>query len=233
MNEAMRERFRGIVEGAKHTPGAITPGGWNSLKEKPVPPAKQLVEMDCPTGRKHINNRGQWTTDHQFCQDCNGSGTLQVSPQLWLALLEQKDCGFRGHGIYSPRCTCSESDCPCHSLSFQEVHGKRPLLPRLRKPCDHWGAEIIRAEGWDCVNCGGRGWTPEDDERALYRAMNAAGYDLSLLSAGYDPKRLSKANGYRSVVFTPTSDRWSNRHPETADANEWLAAVKALRKAGH
>ena len=53
---------------------------------------------------------------------------LDLLPELRKALEAQilESCGWTGDSIAGPECACEESDCPCHSVGFVEVHGRIP-----------------------------------------------------------------------------------------------------------
>ena len=142
----------------------------------------------------------------------------EADTKLALALLEKKSCGYPSDGSLAFRCSCSESDCPCHSLSFVEAHGKVPLLdPELvRKPCT-WGTGEESYDHGSCANnlyrnkkyiCNGSGWLPSDSEMDWVRALNKAGYKVTYFPDGkvtvYDPMDI-KGFGAHDTIFEATA----------------------------
>ena len=90
---------------------------------------------------------------------------------LWaIAKAERTSCGWtqQSSHIYD-RCWCAEADCPCHSLSFVEVHGRVPRLPELREVCQRcsgtgeWSYFTSTATNPEiCMACHGNGFVPRD-----------------------------------------------------------------------
>jgi len=137
---------------------------------------------------------------------------------LWLAELEKK-CPLVEGAMSLPFC---ESHCMCehHKPWRCEVchgTGKVPVLPDLREPCPY---PMPHSRGNDAhANCQGRSWLPKQGRDALYDAMLKVGWYYEI----HQDKE-------RFVLFYRSTQR-SGITGE--DADEWLAAVKAMKAAGY
>ena len=156
----------------------------------------------------------------------------QEAALAWLAGLERITCGYPD----APRCWCPEGDCPCHSLSFAEVHGKVFVLD-LREPCScaiwrpglAYPCDVCRRlgtfyHGQDCTNCQGRNWIPKQGRDALHQAMRQDGWYYNIFQTNT-----------RRVIFW----RWGEARPPVlteisgSDSDDHMAAYKALLAVGY
>lgn len=162
---------------------------------------------------------------------------------LWLAKLEKSCLACRGSG--------SEATGTTYGGQHEQVacsicggSGKVLVLPDLREPCPGvvniaWVEEhlpcMTNDPGWwkntppnegDIDPCHGTGWVPKQGRDALYQAMNNAGWYMTLITR---PKAGYKGESLRYVYF------WNDegRHAGGGDADDYLAAVKALKEAGY
>ena len=165
----------------------------------------------------------------------------QAEALSWLAHLE-KDCPYcYGYGgMSSMELVGVPGADPMYYCDVCQSIGKVPVLPDLRglcpclvyiqslgqssEPCIPCDNHIHRCKHHssmhqdDCLECHGSNWVPNQGESALYQAMNRAGWGYGILQ--------QPDNGHRHVSF------WKALVYET-DANDWLAAVKALKSAGY
>jgi len=147
---------------------------------------------------------------------------------IWLASLE-KDCQQKwwqpdGNPVPDDGPGSNHPD-QCQCLGNGEV----PVLD-LRKPCPCpiyvaqtcepcWQHGAI-GHGVHCLNCQGRNWVPKQERDALFEAMEKDGWDYVV----------SHRQGIHSVRFFKVVGRdWA----QGDDADDWLAAVKAMKAAGH
>ena len=143
-----------------------------------------------------------------------------------LASLE-KDCPTcNGSGILH----FPGEDILCHNCGGT---GKVAVLPGLRVPCPciRIPGDGRPEDGYNCracfrddrhqpekCNCQGRNWMPTDDERVLHQEMNEAGFNQEhiWMVGGVFRHHYSKTTKYTLSY-----------------SNNWLAAVAALKAAGH
>ena len=168
----------------------------------------------------------------------------QEAALLWLAGLERITCGYPD----APRCWCPEGDCPCHSLSFAEVHGKVFVLD-LREPCScaiwrpglAYPCDVCRRlgtfyHGQDCTNCQGRNWIPKQGRDALHEAMHKAGWEVSFIWPSDSPAeyRYNKVRpGMEHHYWGGSSEEEQRVYYIGLDADPYLAAMEAMRAAGY
>ena len=78
-----------------------------------------------------------------------------------IAKAERASCGWttQSSHIYD-RCWCAEADCPCHSLSFIEVHGRVPRFPELRAECPGADVFYLACHSGHLVRMTETGWLP-------------------------------------------------------------------------
>lgn len=160
----------------------------------------------------------------------------------WLAALE-KDCyicGGRGKVL------CGDGWSGCNNCNGK---GKAPVLD-LREPCQdgecqrtggvvQWTGAPYHAEGMTAYapheDCGGRSWQPKQGETALHQVMHNDGWSMEIIwVVEAQEERISDgtsamAAGERCVTF------WRNTpyYFIGEDANDWLAALKAMQAAGY
>ena len=171
--------------------------------------------------------------------------TSKEEALLWLAGLERTTCGYPD----TPRCWCVEGDCPCHSLDFNEVHGKVPVLD-LREPCPclnkdkhiidlgHWRSLGGCDNCWSrwfskvgfhdsCTSCGGINWLPKQGREALHAAMLKDGwrFDITEFPLAYDDEAYA---GQRIVSFIKGEGDWFGEY-----GDDYIAAMKAMQAAGY
>ena len=141
--------------------------------------------------------------------------------QLWLAGLEKPCPNCHGYGAMSSQELVGIPGAdPMYGCDMCNSIGKVPVLPDLRVPCINYRGPV---DTWcrdnpDCSGgCQGHGWTPSTDERVLYQDMYKAGWNIFIeWMQGKAPQVLLRRE---TIIAT--------------DSNNWLAAAKAMKKAGY
>jgi len=158
-----------------------------------------------------------WSTEAKM-QNTETMTRAEALP--WLASLEKNCSDCIGLGT----CACIV----CFGT------GKVPVLPDLREPCPCpiyvyqtcepcWQHGAI-GHGVHCLNCQGCNWLPKQGRDALFEAMekDGWGYEIVQLAEGERPA----TSGTRSVTF-------SKSFMVGSDADDYLAAAKAMKTAGY
>ena len=142
----------------------------------------------------------------------NQSKTDTMTPEealLWLAGLETPCPETVGYDVGHHH-VANPQDCPiCHGTR------KVPVLD-LREPCPNYG-HLFPTSPLNCSLCGGRNWVPKQGEMALHQAMHKAGWSVLVTWPIDGPREVLFAKG-TGINFI----RGEN-------ANDWLAAVKAMK----
>ena len=168
----------------------------------------------------------------------------QADALIWLAGLE-KDCPCQDPEVKARNAQRTYVCGLCHNT------GKVPILD-LREPCpcppycvayisssddqdwrrcdacsgSHGTSGVMGVHGPWCENCQGRNWFPKQGRDPLFGAMEKDGW-------GYT---IRQTRMWREVFFSKEGPNDSYGHPcmlHGKDANDWQAAVKALRAAGY
>jgi hypothetical protein len=161
----------------------------------------------------------------------------------WLAKLE-KDCDCWHVIDRNEGRTATIRKAPDLSCSNCGGTGKAPVLPGLREPCPNFEAtkKYTIGSGWTwetcqdreayCLagkdECHGQGWTLIQDRQAIQDAMVNDGWDMEIHVT--DHKRLVMF--YRFDPYRP-SEKAGGHEYIGDDADDHLAAVKALKRAGY
>ena len=134
---------------------------------------------------------------------------LPSEAMLWLAGLE-KSC---------TECTAKDG-IPCNCLACHGT-GKVAVLD-LREPCPVTsGPNYIHYLGVSCDYCQGRNWVPKQGEAALHQAMHKADFSqMHVHVVGQGPRH----------YYWPYERSYKS---SDCHANDYLAAVKAMRAAGY
>ena len=102
-----------------------------------------------------------------------------------------------------------------------------PVLPGLREPCG-CPVSIDKRKGWvSPCRCQGRGWVAKRGRQDVQDAMIADGWELDIYQ--YGRERLVRFSNYMLKV-PYLGYRYYDWVGE--DADDWVAAYKALRAAG-
>ena len=138
---------------------------------------------------------------------------------LKLCELEKEHCGFTGSRL-PDTCTCPEHDCPCHALSFKEVHGRVPLFdPKLvRVTCGKRAYPKRIHPNAQCPKCFGRGYTPSTNPWAYVRAA----WPLLVSKQWFILQAIERALNNISVMGVPD--------PQDQSPAAFKAVAKALLK---
>ena len=139
----------------------------------------------------------------------------------WLVALDQAcQCNRDVGRCCGPCGVCSSGEC-CFGMNMV------PVLPGLREPCG-CPVSIDKRKGWvSPCRCQGRGWVAKRGRQDVQDAMIADGWELDIYQRGRE--RLVRFSNYMlQVPFL--GYRYYDWVGE--DADDWIAAYKALRAVG-
>ena len=150
---------------------------------------------------------------------------------LYLAGLEESCANCGGKGILGGEPDFVGEKTVVHTHYACQIckgTGKRPVLD-LREPCPECLGLGAISDGHKgqlfCNKCQGRNWVPKQGEMALHQAMHKDGWHLQL----YWDTEENRPNLGRNVHFTRLT--FSGGLIVGHDANDWLAAAKAMKAA--
>ena len=133
---------------------------------------------------------------------------------LWLAALE-KDCL---NTRYSHRTDGVGGLFPCPTCGGT---GKVPVLPGLREPCpNNINRGTDRAHHIGCPACQGHTWVPKEGRQAIQDAMVEAGWIYTIAQL-----KTSREVVFFKMLGNPPNERYACGE----DADDWLAAIKAIK----